>query len=179
MKKLLLSFFLVTAVLLPQNVYAGTAAEIDAKADAAFGKFKDKIYGASDIIERSKGYLIIPKIYKGGIGLGAEYGEGALRINGKTVDYYNFIGGSVGFQLGFQVRTLYMFFMEQSALDSFRSGSGWQAGIDGSIALISVGADGSIDTRKTDEPIVAIISNQKGLMYNLTLEGAKFNKIQK
>lgn len=177
----LISILFITASFsVSTNVFgAQTGAAIDAKADVAFERFQKEVYGAPDIIKRSKGYLILPKVYKGGIGIGAEYGEGALRVNGKTVDYYNFAGGSFGFQLGFQVKTVYVFFMEQSALDSFRTSSGWQAGIDGSIALISVGAGGSVDTLKTDEPIVAFVLNQKGLMYNLTLEGAKFNKITK
>lgn len=174
------SFALAAGLLLCPPVFAAkTGAEIDLKVDAALQHFQNKVYGSADIIKKSKGYIVIPKVYKGGIGLGGEYGEGAMRVGGKTAGYYNFIGGSFGFQFGFQVKTLYVFFMEQAALDSFRAGSGWQAGIDGSIALISVGADGSIDTRKTDEPIVAMVLNQKGLMYNLTLEGAKFNKITK
>lgn len=176
----LFSFALVAGLLLcPPAFAAKTGAEIDLRADNSLEKFKHEVYGSSDILAKSKGYLVIPRVYKGGIAVGGEYGEGALRVNGKTVSYYNFIGGSFGFQLGFQVKTLYVFFMEQAALDSFRAGSGWQAGIDGSIALIAVGADGSIDTRKTNEPIVAMVTNQKGLMYNLTLEGAKFNKITK
>ncbi len=160
-------------------LYAKTAAEIDALADAALETFKTKFYGSGDVISRSKGVLIMPKVYRGGIGLGAEYGEGALRIDGKTVNYYNIIGGSFGFQLGGQVKTILLFFMEDAALKSFRAGSGWKAGIDGSIALISVGADGSIDTMKTNEPIVGYVFGQKGLMYNITLEGSKFNKTVK
>ncbi|MBI3307489.1 MAG: hypothetical protein HYZ84_06775 [Candidatus Omnitrophica bacterium] len=179
MRNRFLLFLIFAMMIFPKFSLAMTAEEIDLKTDAALENFKTKVYGSADIIQRSKGVLVIPRVYKGGIGIGAEYGQGALRINGQTVNYYSFVGGSFGFQLGFQVRSLYLFFMEDSALDGFRAGSGWQAGIDGSVALISVGADGSIDTRKTDEPIVAFVLGQKGLMYNLTLEGAKFNKLVK
>ncbi len=171
--------FLAVLFFSPEHAFAKTAKEIDAQADAAFERFQKEVYGAPDIIKRAKAVLIFPKVYRGGIGLGAEYGQGALRIDGQTVDYYSTVGGSLGFQLGGQVKTMFLFFMEESALKNFRASSGWKAGIDGSVALISVGADGSIDTMKTNEPIVAIVIGQKGLMYNLTLEGAKFTKLRK
>lgn len=175
----LLSFFVFIALSFSLPAYAKTAQEIDAKADIALERFRKETYGSADIIKRSKAMLIFPKIYKAGIVIGGEYGEGALRISGKTVDYYSIASGTVGVQLGVQAKTLLMFFMDDYVLKNFRTSSGWKAGIDGSVALISVGADGSIDTMKTDEPIVAVVMDQKGLMYNLTIEGSKFSKLVK
>ncbi len=173
------SFLILGMLFFAQPSHAKTAQQIDAKVEAALERFQKEVFGASDLLKRSKAVLVFPKVIKGGIGLGAEYGEGALRIQGKTVDYYNVIGGSFGFQLGGQVRSIYLFFMEDGALKSFQTSSGWKVGIDGSVALISVGADGSIDTFKTNEPILGFVLGQKGLMYNLTLEGSKINKIVK
>jgi len=51
--------------------------------------------------------------------------------------------------------------------------------VDGSVALIKVGAGGSIDTTNIKDPVVAFVFGQKGLMYNLTLEGSKFTKLNK
>ena len=164
---------------LNQTAYAKTATQIDAKVDEALANFKTKVYGADDIMKRAKGVLVMPKVFRAGIGIGGEYGEGALRINDKTDSYYNIISGSFGFQLGGQVKSIYLFFMEDFALKSFQSSSGWKVGVDGSVALISIGADGSVDTMKTNEPIVGFVLGQKGLMYNLTLEGSKFNKVAK
>lgn len=157
---------------------AKSAKEIDAKVDAALARFKEEVFEGTNLINKCKAILVFPKVIKGGIGIGAEYGTGALRINGKTVDYYNTITGSIGFQLGGQVKSVYLFFMKDEALKSFRASDGWKAGVDGSIALISVGADGAVDTLKTDEPIIGYVLGQKGLMYNLTLEGSKYNKIE-
>ena len=174
-----LTFLALGLFFLAHPSYAKTAREIDAKVDASLSRFEREIFGAQDMIKRCKGVLVFPKVYKGGIGIGAEYGEGALRINGKNVDYYNIISGSIGFQFGGQVKTIFLFFMEDSALREFRASSGWKVGVDGSVALISVGAAGSIVTMKTNEPILAVILDQKGLMYNLTIEGSKINKIVK
>ena len=168
--------FLSLTLLAPVS-FAKSAREIDASVDTALSVFSAKVFGAKAMLAKAKGVLVLAPVIKGGIGLGAEYGTGALRINGKTVDYYNTISGSIGFQLGGQAKKMYLLFMTDTALRDFRMSDGWKAGVDGSVALITVGADGSVDTTKTNQPIIAFVLDQKGLMYNLTIEGSKFNKI--
>jgi lipid-binding SYLF domain-containing protein len=107
------------------------------------------------------------------MGIGGEYGEGALLIRGSTVEYYNTISASIGFQLGAQARSVIIVFMTPEALAGFRRVDGWKVGVDGSVALITVGVGGSIDTNRIARPIVGFIFDGKGLMYNLTLEGQK------
>lgn len=170
-------FFLSLTLLAPIS-YAKSAREIDASVDTALTRFQKDVFAGKDMMAKAKGVLVLPGVFKAGIGLGGEYGVGALRVKGKTVDYYNIIGGSVGFQFGAQVRNIYLLFMEDRALQKFQSSDGWKAGVDGSVALITIGADGSVDTTKTNEPIIAYVLDQKGLMYNLNLEGSKFNKIK-
>lgn len=169
----LLSLFTMTGI----SHAAPSAREIDAGVDTALDRFNTEVFAAKDMLKQAKGVLVFPKVIKAGIGIGGEYGTGALRIKGKTADYYNTITGSVGFQLGGQVKSVYLLFMDEGALKDFQFSDGWKAGVDGSVALVTVGADGSIDTTKTDEPIIGFVLGQKGLMYNLTLEGSKFNKI--
>lgn len=180
-----LQFFARTAVMILLTLplcmpisYAKSAREIDASVDTALSVFKDKVFGAKEMLSKAKGVLVLAPVIRGGIGLGAEYGTGALRIKGKTVDYYNTISGSIGFQLGGQAKKMYLLFMEDQSLRDFRKSDGWKAGVDGSVALITIGADGSVDTTKTNAPIIAFVLDQKGLMYNLTIEGSKFNKIK-
>ena len=69
--------------------------------------------------------------------------------------------------------------MDKGTLKDFRNSEGWKVGADASVTVVTVGADGSIDTAKTNKPIVAFVFNQKGLMYNLTLEGAKITKLKR
>ena len=69
--------------------------------------------------------------------------------------------------------------MQEDALNKFRESSGWKAGVDGSVALVNLGAAASLDTAKMKQPIVGFVFDQKGLMYNLTLEGSKFTKLKK
>jgi len=158
---------------------AATAREINVSVNATLKNFLKDVKGAKEYLNAAKGVLVFPNVYKAGFGIGGEYGEGALRIGGKTVDYYSTVAGSFGFQLGAQKKTLILVFMQNGALNSFRESNGWKAGVDGSVALVTVGIGGSIDTTNIKDPIVAFAFDQKGLMYNLTIEGSKFSKIKK
>lgn len=174
----LFTVLFLTLALVPSG-YAKTSAEINTGVDAALYRFKTEVPGAADLLKKAKGVLVFPSVFKGGIGIGAEYGEGALRINGKTVEYYSTVSGSIGFQLGAQVKSVYLLFLDAGALQNFRNSEGWKAGVDGSVALVTLGANGAIDTTQTNQPILGFVIGQKGLMYNLTLEGSKYNKIVK
>ena len=158
---------------------AATAKEINVSVDVTLKNFYKNVKGAKEYLKSAKGVLVFPSVYKAGFGIGGEYGEGALRIRGKTIEYYSTVAGSLGFQFGAQKKTLILVFTKKDALKSFRESNGWKAGVDGSVALVTVGIGGSIDTTNIKDPIVAFAFDQKGLMYNLTIEGSKFSKINK
>ena len=165
--------------LLPAAGQAADAREIDVSADVAYDQFQKEVKGASQFLAKADGYLIFPKVIKAGIGIGGEYGEGVLRIGGKTAAYYSTAAASIGLQLGVQKKSIIIVFLTSEALSKFRNSKGWEVGVDGSVALIKVGAGGSLETTTINDPIVAFAFGQKGLMYNLTLEGSKFTKLDK
>lgn len=173
--------FLVAGIHLAAAVdaRAATAREIDVRVDVALERFEKEVGGGKRFLESAEGVLVFPSVIKAGIGIGGEYGEGALRIDGKTVDYYSTAAASIGLQLGAQSRTVILVFLDKKALQDFRNSSGWKAGVDGSVALVKLGAGGSIDTANIKDPIVGFVFSNKGLMYNLTLEGSKFTKLDK
>jgi len=156
---------------------AKTAKEINSEVNAALKLFSQHVKGGKEFLNAAKGVLVIPNIVKAGLGVGGEYGEGAMRIGGKTVEYYSLAAGSVGFQIGAQKTNLILVFMQDEALKNFRKSSGWKAGVDGSVAFIDVGAGKSLDTVNVKDPIVAFMFGQRGLMANATVEGAKFTKL--
>jgi len=147
--------------------------------DVALEKFEKDVAGSKQFLATAKGLLVFPNVIKAGIGFGGEYGEGALRISGKTVSYYNTMAGSFGLQLGAQAKTIVLVFLDEDALKQFRKSEGWKVGVDGSVAVIAIGAGTSLDSSKLNQPIVGFVLDQKGLMYNLTLEGSKFTRINK
>jgi len=158
---------------------AASAREIDGGVRETLDRFFGKVRGANELANKSVALLVFPSVVKAGIGFGGEYGEGALLVRGDTVDYYNTVSASVGFQLGVQERSIIIAFMTQSALDQFRRTAGWKVGVDGSVAIVTVGVGGSIDTNKITSPVIGFILDPKGLMYNLTLEGSKITRISR
>jgi lipid-binding SYLF domain-containing protein len=172
-------FALVACLCMPGLALAASAKEIDIKVDAALETFKSEVTGGATFLEKAKGVLVFPEVLKAGFGVGGEYGEGALRIGGKTAGYYSTAAASIGFQLGAQVKTIVLVFLEDKALEKFQNSAGFEIGVDGSVALIELGAGKDINTTDIQDPIVGFVISNKGLMYNLTLEGSKITKLNK
>lgn len=170
---------LVGSWMLPSVSYAKTAQEIDAGVNSVLDRFTKQVRGSRELLRTAKGVLVFAGVLKAGIGVGGEYGEGALRMGGRTAAYYSIAAASIGFQLGAQKKDIVIVFLQDEALRKFRASQGWQVGVDGSVVLIDVGAEASIDTTKINQPIVGFVIGQKGLMYNLTLEGTKISKLKK
>ena len=85
--------------------------------------------------------------------------------------------GSVGLLAGAQSQAVFILFMTPDALARFEGSSGWTAGVDGSIALATVGADARITTQTAQQPIVALVLTNAGLMANLSFSGSRFTRL--
>jgi lipid-binding SYLF domain-containing protein len=170
---------LIVAMLFASSVLAASADKLNRESDKTLQVFKEEIDGAEVFLNQAAGYLVFPRVIKVGIGLGAETGEGVLRVGGSTVAYYRTTSGSIGLQLGAQAKSIVIAFLTRESLDKFRNSEGWKVGVDGSVALIDIGAGKTIDTDNVRDPVVGFIFGSKGLMYNLTLEGSKFSKLDK
>lgn len=175
----LFSALMLSLLIFSIPAQADTATEIDIGVDETLAEFKKQVNGGERFLEKAKGVLVFPKVIKAGFGIGGEYGEGALRVGGQTVDYYNTAGASIGFQLGAQMKSIVVVFLTDDALNNFRNSSGWKAGVDGSVAVVEWGVGEDINTVDIQSPIAGFVFNNKGLMYNLTLEGSKFTKINR
>lgn len=160
-------------------VQAASKAEIDAEVRQALRAFQKHTSAGHELSKKAAGMLVFPSVIKAGVGIGGEFGEGALLVGGKTSAYYNVAAASIGFQLGAQARSQVILFMTEKALADFRKSDGWTAGVDGSVALATLGAGGEIDTETAKKPIIGFIFSGKGLMYNLSLEGSKITRVKK
>ena len=161
------------------TAHAASREEIDAKVQEATENFYKQTSAGKSLANKAAGMLVFPEVIKAGIGVGGEYGEGALVIKGKPAAYYSTASASIGFQLGAQVKSQIILFMNPKVLAEFRKSQGWKAGVDGSVALATLGAGGEISTETLKEPIIGFIFSNKGLMYNLTFEGSKITKLDR
>jgi len=156
-----------------------SAKEINTEVDRALMLFEQQVKGGQDLLNSAKGVLVIPNVMKAGLVLGGEYGEGALRVCGKTVAYYNIAGGSAGFEIGAEKKDLILLFMDDKALEHFRKSSGWTAGFDEGLTFIDAGKEKYDDTVTIKGAVVAFAFAERGLMADVSIEGVKFSKMEK
>jgi lipid-binding SYLF domain-containing protein len=138
------SFLIMVFVLLigQGSAQAASAAEINAGVNETLGLFYRQVPGSRELVSRAVGVLVFPTVIKAGMGFGGEYGEGAMRVGGKTTGFYNTISASFGFQLGAEARSVIIMFMTPEALSNFHRVDGFKIGVDGSVAIITIGAGG-------------------------------------
>ena len=161
------------------NARTKTVDEINTQVDQALRLFEQQVKGGRDLLNSAKGVLVIPNVVKAGLVLGGEYGEGALRVGGKTVAYYNIAGGSAGFEIGAEKKDLILLFMKDEALEHFRNNSDWTAGFDEGLTFTDAGKEKYDDTMTIKGPVVAFVFAERGLMADVSIEGVKFSKMEK
>jgi len=150
---------------------------IDAGVDQALSQLQREIPTSQGLIASAKGVLVFPSVLTGGFIVGASHGQGALRKAGKTAGYFSTTALSVGLLAGAQSKAVFILFMTEDALARFEASQGWTAGVDGSVALITVGAAAQVTTQTGQQPIVGYILTNAGLMANLSLDGTRIARL--
>ncbi|MGX6999725.1 BPSL1445 family SYLF domain-containing lipoprotein [Caballeronia sp. KNU42] len=169
------------SVLTPTDSQAATNAakrrSIDAKVQGTISRLYSIVKGSRELVAKANGVLVFPSVLQAGFVVGGQYGEGALRVGGRSVGYYSTVSGSFGFQAGAQSKAVIFLFMTRDALASFRNSQGWSAGGEGSVALVKVGANGAIDTTTATAPVEVIVLTNAGLMGDVSLSGTKVSRL--
>ncbi len=168
---------MVAGLISPGLASADTAAEIDRDVDSALKKLYESAPTAKELSKVAKGILVFPDIIKGGLIIGGQYGEGALREEGKIVGYYNTVAASYGLQAGVQKFGFALFFITDSAIEHIEKSSGWEIGVGPSITIVDKGLAKSLTTTTAKKDIYAVFFDQKGLMAGLGLQGSKISRI--
>lgn len=151
--------------------------DINTNADSTLSRLYKSTPDARSMVEKAKGVLIFPNVLSASFVIGAEHGKGVLRVNGRNQSYYSTSAGSIGLQAGAQSKAIVLLFMTQEALNKFLSSNGWTAGVDATVAIANVGANGKLDTNTTKQSVVGFVLTNAGLMAGVSLEGAKIQKI--
>jgi lipid-binding SYLF domain-containing protein len=158
---------------------AETAAEIEAGVEAARDQCAAQVQGCNAAAEKAQGMLVFPKVTKGAVGVGGSYGEGALIVDDETAGYYSTAAASVGLQLGAERYAQIIMFMTADALDKFRDSSGWEAGVNAKVTMIDQGKAADMSSIIANNPVIAFVFGQKGLMGDLSVEGSKITKLER
>ena len=173
-------FSLITlclTIILSNGLSAKSMNEIDAAIESSLTRFTEEIQGGESYLEGARGILVIPRMWKAGVLLGFEFGEGALIVDGIKVQYYKALTTSFGIQVGVGAKDLVLLFFDDTTMDNFLYSSGWEVGVDGAVALFPMGIAGAADTNTFKDAIVGFVFGQKGLIAGVSIEGTKFTKI--
>jgi lipid-binding SYLF domain-containing protein len=177
----LIPILMVSAALVstPNSSFAASAAakKIDSEATKALVDLYAKNPKAKELGKKAKGILIFPRIVKAGFVAAGLYGDGVLRKNGKTVDFYNIVAASWGLQAGIQKFSYAIFFMTEPSLKYLNKSKGWEIGGAPSLVVVDKGISRSLSTTTLQNAIYVYFFGQKGLMAGLGLQGTKITKI--
>ncbi len=169
----------VTTSMNTQPAVAASATEINRDVDAALAKLYADIPAARTLAEKARGVLVFPNVIKAGFLLGAQYGDGALRRQGRTVAYYNTVAASYGLQAGVQSFGYVLFFMTEPALEYLDKSDGFELGVGPSIVVLDAGKAKTMTTTTMQNAIYAFIFDQRGLMAGMGLQGSKISRIDR
>jgi lipid-binding SYLF domain-containing protein len=156
---------------------AGKRRTIDADADATMTRLYETVKGSRELVGQAVGMLVFPHVISAGFWIGGQYGQGVLRVGTQTSGYYSITAASFGLQIGAQSKAVILLFMTKDALDGFVRSQGWAAGVDATVALVKIGANGNIDTSTAMNPVEAIVMTNAGLMAGVSLEGSKISRL--
>ena len=168
---------LCLTVILSTGLSAKAMNEIDAAIESSLKRFTEEVQGGDSYLAGARGVLVMPRMWKAGVLIGFEFGEGALIVDGIKVQYYKALTTSLGIQVGVGSKDLIILFFDDTAMDNFLYSSGWEVGVDGAVALFTIGAAGASDTITIKDPIIGFVFGQKGLLAGVSIEGTKFTKI--
>jgi lipid-binding SYLF domain-containing protein len=157
--------------------HAASSRQINQQVDQALRTLYAVHPRARELAKAAKAILVFPKIIKAGLIVGGQGGDGALRVNGRTVGYYDISAASFGLQIGAQTFAYALFFMTDSALQYLQNSDGWAIGSGPSVVVMDKGAAASLTSTTATQDVYAFPFGQRGLMAGLGIEGSKITRI--
>ncbi|WDD90383.1 twin-arginine translocation pathway signal (plasmid) [Burkholderia sp. FERM BP-3421] len=150
---------------------------LDADVDATLARLYSVVGGSRERIGRAIGVLVFPSVGATGFWIGAQYGEGALRMGSATVGYYSAAAASIGPRVAERSEAIILLFMTQDTFDRCTRDGSWSLGNDVSVTVPVVDANGNIDPVAVAEPVEAFVLNSVGLMAGITAQGTTITRL--
>ncbi|MBT4519228.1 MAG: hypothetical protein HOC23_04415 [Halieaceae bacterium] len=172
-----MAVLLLITALLSGHAVADSRAVIDAKSQEALRRLRSYAVEVSTLVEEAVGILVFPDIINMRFGNGGQYGEGSLLVAGEPREYYVEAGAPFGLQSGAQYKSEVILFLTPESLADFRNTRGWEVGVNARVEMIEPAFD-TADSQIQSEVVGFIFSN-RGLVYNLTLEGNRITRVAK
>lgn len=150
---------------------------IDSAADSALDRLFKEVPGSQDLVKSAQGVLVFPTFVSAGFIVGGAHGRGVMREGGKSTGYFSMTEGSFGWLAGAQSQAVFILFMTEESLKRFQASNGWTAGVDGSVAILSAGANAQVSTQTAQQPVVGYVLTNAGLMANVSVNGSRITPL--
>jgi lipid-binding SYLF domain-containing protein len=174
MKKLNIIWVLVMACVLNMSAVLGQSKakknEIINDSNTAKVEFIKNDALMKNIFDNAYAYVIFPNVGKGGLGIGAAAGNGAVYQQGKVIGMAKLSQLTIGFQAGGQAYSEVIFFESQKELERFKD-SRFEFSAQVSAVAVTEGASGNV---KYTDGIMVFTMLKGGLMYEAAIGGQKF-----
>ncbi|MHA7131954.1 YSC84-related protein [Algoriphagus namhaensis] len=171
MKNLYLSF--VAFLFLVGNAWAQNSAKdqrIIEDAAEAKAAFLEQDPSLQAFFDDSFGYIILPNVGKGGLGVGGASGNGVAYQSGSMIGFARMTQVTIGFQAGGQKYSEVVFFEDQAAFDRFKSD---KIEMSAQVSAVAAASGASANAKYVDG--VAVFTLTKGgLMYEASVGGQQF-----
>jgi lipid-binding SYLF domain-containing protein len=174
MRKTALFFAATLGLVLSNSLWAfepDSSDELQLEVQSAILEIQKTDPGIKKFFESAAGYAVFPTVGKGGIGVGGAYGKGLVIVGEKAVGQTKLSQVTVGFQLGGQAYSQYIFFKDDTALENFQRGN-FEMGAQASAVAVTLGASADADY---DKGVAVFTLVSGGLMYEATISGQKFS----
>ncbi len=127
--------------------------------------------GIEKFFKNSVGYVVFPRVGKGGFIFAGGHGDGELIEKGKAVGTASITIASVGFTVGAQQFSEIIFFQNQAAVDRFKQGK-FEVAANVSIVIIKAGVANAADFK---DGAVILVHPRAGAMAEASIGAQKFN----
>jgi lipid-binding SYLF domain-containing protein len=152
---------------------ARSKADLDAGVQATLGQFYALDPGNRELVQRAAGALVMPDLTKAGVGIGAEFGEAALLVDGSVREYYTVTGAALGALLGVGQRAEVILFMTSAARDAFMRGQRWTLDADAGATFAARGFGAHFAGLAAQRPVLAYVVGERGLIGDLSIAGLR------
>lgn len=122
------------------------------------------------LFSSSYGYVILPNVGKGGLGVGGAAGNGAAYQGGEQIGFAKMTQVTVGFQAGGQAYSEVVFFENEAAFNRFKEN---KVEMSAQVSAVAAASGASSNAKYVDG--VAVFTRTKGgLMYEASVGGQQF-----
>lgn len=141
------------------------------QADATLEAMKADSESLANLVDSAYGYVVFPRISKGGLIIGGAHGNGVVYRRGQPIGLVELNQASIGAQLGGQSFSEVIVFQTAGDLEELLDGR-FSLGANAAAVLLSQGGTAAVEFK---DGVAVAVKTRGGLMLDLSVSGQVMN----